>query len=72
MTKAHPSLKRSGEASVEGLLNQLVLEHLQLAPLQWGEYPPAAHRFWVDVLLFSKCTSKVLGVWLGTPNVGGC
>nr|XP_037851502.1 trafficking protein particle complex subunit 9-like [Chlorocebus sabaeus] len=38
-----PSLKRSGEASVEGLLNQLVLEHLQLAPLQWGEYPPTAH-----------------------------
>uniref|UniRef100_A0A8C4MXI9 Trafficking protein particle complex 9 n=1 Tax=Equus asinus asinus TaxID=83772 RepID=A0A8C4MXI9_EQUAS len=32
---AHPSLKRTGEASVEGLLNQLVLEHLQLAPLQW-------------------------------------
>lgn len=30
-----PSLKRSGEASVEGLLNQLILEHLQLAPLQW-------------------------------------
>ncbi|KAM6215244.1 trafficking protein particle complex subunit 9 isoform 1-T1 [Rhynchocyon petersi] len=30
-----PSLKRRGEASVEGLLNQLVLEHLQLAPLQW-------------------------------------
>uniref|UniRef100_A0A2K6BH78 Trafficking protein particle complex subunit 9 n=1 Tax=Macaca nemestrina TaxID=9545 RepID=A0A2K6BH78_MACNE len=30
-----PSLKRSGEASVEGLLTQLVLEHLQLAPLQW-------------------------------------
>ncbi|XP_075815585.1 trafficking protein particle complex subunit 9 isoform X2 [Microtus pennsylvanicus] len=30
-----PSLKRSGEASVEGLLNQLVLEQLQLAPLQW-------------------------------------
>uniref|UniRef100_A0A673ZU49 Trafficking protein particle complex subunit 9 n=1 Tax=Salmo trutta TaxID=8032 RepID=A0A673ZU49_SALTR len=27
-----------GEASVEGVLNQLVLEHLQLAPLQWGEY----------------------------------
>uniref|UniRef100_A0A8C7P7C4 Trafficking protein particle complex 9 n=1 Tax=Oncorhynchus mykiss TaxID=8022 RepID=A0A8C7P7C4_ONCMY len=24
-----------GEASVEGVLNQLVLEHLQLAPLQW-------------------------------------
>ncbi|XP_038615904.1 trafficking protein particle complex subunit 9 [Tachyglossus aculeatus] len=30
-----PSLKRQGEASVEGILNQLVLEHLQLAPLQW-------------------------------------
>lgn len=33
----YPSLKREGEASVEGVLNQLVLEHLQLAPLQWGE-----------------------------------
>ncbi|KAM6899295.1 trafficking protein particle complex subunit 9 isoform 5-T5 [Xenentodon cancila] len=32
---SHPSLKRHGEASVEGVLNQLVLEHLQLAPLQW-------------------------------------
>ncbi|KFM11464.1 Trafficking protein particle complex subunit 9, partial [Aptenodytes forsteri] len=32
----YPSLKREGEASVEGVLNQLVLEHLQLAPLQWG------------------------------------
>ncbi|XP_059528352.1 trafficking protein particle complex subunit 9 isoform X2 [Myotis daubentonii] len=30
-----PSLKRTGEASVEGVLNQLALEHLQLAPLQW-------------------------------------
>uniref|UniRef100_A0A1A8EUR1 Trafficking protein particle complex 9 n=2 Tax=Nothobranchius korthausae TaxID=1143690 RepID=A0A1A8EUR1_9TELE len=30
-----PSLQRCGEASVEGALNQLVLEHLQLAPLQW-------------------------------------
>ncbi|XP_060771357.1 trafficking protein particle complex subunit 9 isoform X1 [Neoarius graeffei] len=30
-----PSLKRQGEASVEGVLTQLVLEHLQLAPLQW-------------------------------------
>ncbi|KAM6457563.1 trafficking protein particle complex subunit 9 isoform 2-T5 [Liasis olivaceus] len=30
-----PSLKREGEASVEGILNQLVLEQLQLAPLQW-------------------------------------
>ncbi|GAB1299428.1 Trafficking protein particle complex subunit 9 [Apodemus speciosus] len=35
LTDAYPSLKRSGEASVEGLLNQLILEHLQLAPLQW-------------------------------------
>ncbi|XP_027645415.2 trafficking protein particle complex subunit 9 isoform X6 [Falco biarmicus] len=32
-----PSLKREGEASVEGVLNQLVLEHLQLAPLQWAK-----------------------------------
>ncbi|XP_048085395.1 trafficking protein particle complex subunit 9 isoform X1 [Alosa alosa] len=30
-----PSLQRQGEASVEGVLNQLVLDHLQLAPLQW-------------------------------------
>ncbi|XP_017286658.1 trafficking protein particle complex subunit 9 isoform X1 [Kryptolebias marmoratus] len=30
-----PSLQRCGEASVEGALNQLVLDHLQLAPLQW-------------------------------------
>ncbi|XP_059365102.1 trafficking protein particle complex subunit 9 isoform X1 [Carassius carassius] len=29
------SFKRHGEASVEGVLNQLILEHLQLAPLQW-------------------------------------
>ncbi|KAL1767301.1 trafficking protein particle complex subunit 9 isoform X1 [Sigmodon hispidus] len=35
LTEAYPSLKRSGEASVEGLLNQLILEQLQLAPLQW-------------------------------------
>lgn len=34
---SHPSLRRRGEASVEGVLNQLVLEHLQLAPLQWGK-----------------------------------
>uniref|UniRef100_A0A8C1MH91 Trafficking protein particle complex 9 n=1 Tax=Cyprinus carpio TaxID=7962 RepID=A0A8C1MH91_CYPCA len=27
--------ERHGEASVEGVLNQLILEHLQLAPLQW-------------------------------------
>ncbi|XP_016401360.1 trafficking protein particle complex subunit 9-like [Sinocyclocheilus rhinocerous] len=31
------SLQRHGEASVEGVLNQLILEHLQLAPLQWGK-----------------------------------
>lgn len=37
LNHTHPSLQRSGEASVEGVLNQLVLEHLQLAPLQWGE-----------------------------------
>ncbi|XP_024113727.1 trafficking protein particle complex subunit 9 isoform X2 [Oryzias melastigma] len=44
-----PSLKRHGEASVEGVLNQLVLEHLQLAPLQW------------DVLLSGKpCDSDVV------------
>ncbi|XP_013923670.1 PREDICTED: trafficking protein particle complex subunit 9-like, partial [Thamnophis sirtalis] len=30
-----PSLKREGEASVEGILNQVVLDHLQLVPLQW-------------------------------------
>ncbi|XP_006912999.1 trafficking protein particle complex subunit 9 [Pteropus alecto] len=30
-----PSLKRTGEAGVEGLLSQPVLEQLQLAPLQW-------------------------------------
>lgn len=40
LTGSHPSLKRTGEASVEGLLSQLVLEHLHLAPLQWGEYLP--------------------------------
>nr|XP_020660194.1 trafficking protein particle complex subunit 9 [Pogona vitticeps] len=44
-----PSLKREGEASVEGVLNQLVLEHLQLAPLQW------------DVLVEGKlCDSDVV------------
>lgn len=37
LNHTHPSLRRRGEASVEGVLNQLVLEHLQLAPLQWGE-----------------------------------
>ncbi|XP_061597659.1 trafficking protein particle complex subunit 9-like [Cololabis saira] len=30
-----PSLRRQGSASVEGVLNKLVLEQLQLAPLQW-------------------------------------
>ncbi|XP_076862208.1 trafficking protein particle complex subunit 9 isoform X2 [Brachyhypopomus gauderio] len=38
-----PSLRRAGEASVEGVLTHLVLEHLQLAPLQWGEYPQLNH-----------------------------
>ncbi|XP_067887838.1 trafficking protein particle complex subunit 9 isoform X3 [Heterodontus francisci] len=33
-----PSLNREGEASVEGVLNQLVQEHLQLAPLQWDVF----------------------------------
>lgn len=31
---------------MEGLLNQLVLEQLQLAPLQWGEYH-AISGLWV-------------------------
>ncbi|KAG8133999.1 hypothetical protein E2320_011727, partial [Naja naja] len=35
LTTIYPSLKREGEASVEGILNQVVLDHLQLAPLQW-------------------------------------
>ncbi|KAF6717223.1 Trafficking protein particle complex subunit 9 [Oryzias melastigma] len=49
LNNSHPSLKRHGEASVEGVLNQLVLEHLQLAPLQW------------DVLLSGKpCDSDVV------------
>ncbi|XP_017571424.1 trafficking protein particle complex subunit 9 isoform X1 [Pygocentrus nattereri] len=44
-----PSLKRQGEASVEGVLTQLVLEHMQLAPLQW------------DVLVNGKaCDSDVV------------
>lgn len=38
LNHTHPSLRRCGDASVEGVLNQLVLEHLQLAPLQWGEF----------------------------------
>ncbi|KAF2982675.1 hypothetical protein EK904_002845 [Melospiza melodia maxima] len=33
--KLEAILQREGEASVEGVLNQLVLENLQLAPLQW-------------------------------------
>ncbi|KAJ8334215.1 hypothetical protein SKAU_G00398540 [Synaphobranchus kaupii] len=43
----HPSLRRRGEASVEGVLNQLVLEHLQLAPLQWESHPTL--DTWEDV-----------------------
>uniref|UniRef100_A0AAR2JLH1 Trafficking protein particle complex 9 n=1 Tax=Pygocentrus nattereri TaxID=42514 RepID=A0AAR2JLH1_PYGNA len=43
------SLCSSGEASVEGVLTQLVLEHMQLAPLQW------------DVLVNGKaCDSDVV------------
>lgn len=52
MTEAHPSLKRTGEASVEGLLSQPVLEQLQLAPLQWGEYRTSPLRA-------SACSSRV-------------
>uniref|UniRef100_A0A8C5IEZ4 Trafficking protein particle complex 9 n=1 Tax=Junco hyemalis TaxID=40217 RepID=A0A8C5IEZ4_JUNHY len=37
MVTPPPPWAREGEASVEGVLNQLVLENLQLAPLQWGE-----------------------------------
>ncbi|XP_077703503.1 trafficking protein particle complex subunit 9 isoform X4 [Canis aureus] len=55
----HPSLKRRGEASVEGLLNQLVLEHLQLAPLQWGFSHPGGP--W---LLMRKCRSCHLRIGL--------
>lgn len=44
LNNGHPSLQRQGEASVEGVLNQLVLEHLQLAPLQWGK----SHRQMID------------------------
>eukprot|EP00071_Canis_lupus_P048900 XP_022282457.1 trafficking protein particle complex subunit 9 isoform X5 [Canis lupus familiaris] len=54
-----PSLKRRGEASVEGLLNQLVLEHLQLAPLQWGFSHPGGP--W---LLMRKCRSCHLRIGL--------
>uniref|UniRef100_A0A673FRT4 Trafficking protein particle complex subunit 9-like n=1 Tax=Sinocyclocheilus rhinocerous TaxID=307959 RepID=A0A673FRT4_9TELE len=38
--------KRHGEASVEGVLNQLILEHLQLAPLQWGNVLSEISPYW--------------------------
>ncbi|XP_036904495.1 trafficking protein particle complex subunit 9 isoform X1 [Sturnira hondurensis] len=51
-----PSLQRTGEASVEGLLNRLVLEHLQLAPLQW------------DVLVDGQpCDCEVAACRVGDP-----
>lgn len=72
LNHSHPSLQRTGEASVEGLLNQLVLDHVQLAPLQWGEYP--ACRLGVTAPLFLRCASAFLsvraGVITGDP-VGG-
>uniref|UniRef100_A0A663LLV5 Trafficking protein particle complex 9 n=1 Tax=Athene cunicularia TaxID=194338 RepID=A0A663LLV5_ATHCN len=37
------SFHKYWEASVEGVLNQLVLEHLQLAPLQWACGPSSTH-----------------------------
>ncbi|XP_062043934.1 trafficking protein particle complex subunit 9 isoform X2 [Lepus europaeus] len=53
---AIPSLKRGGEASVEGVLSQLVLEQLQLAPLQW------------DVLLDGQlCDSGAAACQVGDP-----
>ncbi|XP_031441795.1 trafficking protein particle complex subunit 9 isoform X2 [Clupea harengus] len=52
-----PSLLRQGEATVEGVLNQLVLDHLQLAPLQW------------DVLVNGKpCDCDAVAEWrVGEP-----
>lgn len=51
-----PSLQRTGEASVEGLLNQLILDHVQLAPLQW------------DVLVDGQpCDSEVAACRVGDP-----
>ncbi|XP_028819754.1 trafficking protein particle complex subunit 9 isoform X4 [Denticeps clupeoides] len=49
---AIPSLQREGEASVEGVLNQLVLDHLQLAPLQW-DVPRLSEFRLVAVFIFS-------------------
>ncbi|KAI1243654.1 hypothetical protein IHE44_0001288, partial [Lamprotornis superbus] len=46
--KLEAILQRAGEASVEGVLNQLVLEHLQLAPLQWGQYMNERHKINVE------------------------
>ncbi|XP_071594550.1 trafficking protein particle complex subunit 9 isoform X4 [Heliangelus exortis] len=64
-----PSLKREGEASVEGVLNQLVLEHLQLAPLQWGccgrtgelsQLEPELHAFHLACDRFCCCSLLVV------------
>uniref|UniRef100_A0A8C3U0C6 Trafficking protein particle complex 9 n=1 Tax=Catharus ustulatus TaxID=91951 RepID=A0A8C3U0C6_CATUS len=63
----YPSLKREGEASVEGVLNQLVLEHLQLAPLQW-----AVMQLLSEVL--SKACSEALehGMFYPQHFYGSC
>uniref|UniRef100_A0A8C3JEB7 Trafficking protein particle complex 9 n=1 Tax=Calidris pygmaea TaxID=425635 RepID=A0A8C3JEB7_9CHAR len=50
------------EASVEGVLNQLVLEHLQLAPLQWGD-PEIASCFH-SFFLFHSLVSFILHFFL--------
>lgn len=61
---SHPSLERSGEASVEGALSQLVLEHLQLAPLQWGKSLISLH---VDlscaIIHFQTCDILQYKAW---------
>lgn len=68
LTESHPSLKRTGEASVEGVLNQLALEHLQLAPLQWGEYaPPVPHP---RPAVGPPSTEVTMGTWGGDGDRG--
>ncbi|KAI7798554.1 putative trafficking protein particle complex subunit 9 [Triplophysa rosa] len=55
--------QNSTHASVEGILNQLILDHLQLAPLQWGmktlSNPNPSLLFFIS-LLKSKTTSPPL------------
>lgn len=46
---------------MEGLLNQLVLGHLQLAPLLWGEYPSSPPR---------TCTTPASGSRLSCARRG--